>query len=45
MSKQHGAVSMREVVEKAFAGIIAAAILAFVVGGTMAMCLPGMAFA
>jgi cell division protein FtsN len=41
MSKQHGSVSMREVVEKTFAGIVAAAIIALIGGGTMAMCLPG----
>ena len=36
-----GKVSVREAVESVCAGIVAAAILLFVAGGTVAMCLPG----
>jgi hypothetical protein len=36
-----GKVSVREAVENVCAGIVAIAILLFVAGGTIAMCVPG----
>jgi hypothetical protein len=40
MGKQNGVVSIREAVEKVFAGVASAVIVAFIATGTIAMCLP-----
>jgi hypothetical protein len=39
MSKQGGSFSMRNVIEQVFAGVVFISMVAFVVGGTIAMCL------
>ena len=43
MNKPTDSFSLRSVVEKVFAGFAAAAIIAFVSAGTVAMCLPNIA--
>jgi hypothetical protein len=43
MNKPTDSYSLRSVVEKVFAGIAAAAIIAFVSAGTVAMCFPNVA--
>jgi hypothetical protein len=43
MNKSTDSHSLRSVVEKVFAGIAAAAIIAFVSAGTVAMCFPNVA--
>jgi hypothetical protein len=43
MNKPTDSNSLRSVVEKVFAGIAAAAIIAFVSAGTVAMCFPSVA--
>ena len=43
MNKPTDTLSLRSAVEKAFAGIAAAAIIAFVAVGTVAMCFPNVA--
>ena len=43
MNKPTDSYSLRNVVEKVFAGIAAAAIIAFVSAGTVAMCFPTIA--
>ncbi len=40
MSRQNGSGSVRRVVEQVFAGMVFISMVAFVVGGTIAMCLP-----
>jgi hypothetical protein len=44
MSKQKGSVSARKVIEQVFAGIVFISMLAFIVVGTIAMCLPSATF-
>jgi hypothetical protein len=44
MSKQGGSFSMRNVIEQVFAGVVFISMVAFVVGGTIAMCLPSATF-
>ncbi|HZF27190.1 MAG TPA: hypothetical protein VEZ88_13075 [Steroidobacteraceae bacterium] len=44
MSRQNGVNSLRKVVEQVFAGIVFISMVAFVVGGTIAMCLPSATF-
>jgi hypothetical protein len=43
MNKSNDSLSLRSVVEKVFAGIAAAAIIAFISAGTLAMCFPQIA--
>ena len=43
MSKQTGS-STRKVIEQVFAGVVFISMVAFVVGGTIAMCLPSATF-
>jgi hypothetical protein len=43
MNKPNDSYSLRSIVEKVFAGIAAAAIIAFVSAGTVAMCFPNVA--
>jgi hypothetical protein len=43
MNKHTDSFSLRSVVEKVFAGVAAAAIVAFVSAGTVAMCFPNIA--
>jgi hypothetical protein len=45
MNKHNGRISIRKAMEKTFAGVIAAAILAFIASGTYAMCVPTAGFA
>lgn len=40
MSMHNGSASVPKVVEQVFAGIVFISMVAFVVGGTIAMCLP-----
>jgi hypothetical protein len=43
MNKPNDSLSLRSIVEKVFAGFAAAAIIAFVCAGTVAMCFPNVA--
>jgi len=43
MNKPNDSLSLRSIVEKVFAGFAAAAIIAFVSAGTVAMCFPNVA--
>jgi hypothetical protein len=43
MNKHTDSFSLRTIVEKVFAGIAAAAIIAFISAGTVAMCFPNVA--
>lgn len=43
MNKPNDSFSLRTVIEKAFAGVAAALIIAFISAGTVAMCFPNFA--
>jgi hypothetical protein len=44
MSRQTGSFSVRKFIEQVFAGVVFISMVAFVVGGTIAMCLPSATF-
>lgn len=43
LNKHTDSLSLRNVVEKVFAGVAAAGVVAFICVGTVAMCFPGIA--
>ena len=43
LNKHTDSLSLRKVVEKVFAGVAAAGVVAFISVGTVAMCFPGIA--